>query len=95
MAVRHEPGSEGKERKHRVGPKALLEDPGAAELLRACRRLQEIWGLDGLIYRSARHRGGTCVARFLPRGLVLATRPLGSVRFHWNGKKLARTGIPD
>jgi RES domain-containing protein len=49
-------------------------------------------GMDGLIYRSARHRGGTCVARFLAPGLVLATHPVGSVGFHWTGKKLVKVG---
>jgi RES domain-containing protein len=51
-------------------------------------------GMDGLIYASARHRGGTCVARFLAAGLVLATCPVGSVRFHWTGKKLVEVPAP-
>lgn len=51
-------------------------------------------GMDGLLYRSARHRGGTCVARFLVPGLRLATRPVGGVRFHWTGKKLVKVEHP-
>lgn len=51
-------------------------------------------GMDGLIYGSARRRGGTCVARFLAGGLVLATRPVGRVRFHWTGKKLLQAPAP-
>jgi len=30
----------------------------------------------------------TVVIRFLASGVVLATHPVGSVRFHWTGKKL-------
>ena len=45
-------------------------------------------GLDGLIYASARHPGGTCLARFLPAGLRIPVRPIGSRWFHWNGRKL-------
>jgi len=47
-------------------------------------------GMDGLLYRSARHRGGTCVARFLASGIILATRPVGTVCFHWTGRKLVK-----
>jgi hypothetical protein len=50
--------------------------------------------MDGLIYASARHRGGTCVVRFLASGVVLATRPVGNVRFLWTGKKLVKVPVP-
>ena len=45
-------------------------------------------GLDGLIYMSPRHPGGTCVARFLPAGLRLPVRVVGTRSFHWTGKRL-------
>ena len=45
-------------------------------------------GMDGLIYASARHLGGTCIARFLPAGLRLPVRPVGRRTFQWNGRKL-------
>lgn len=51
-------------------------------------------GMDGLLYASSRHRGGTCVARFLASGITLATHPVGAVTFHWTGKKLVKIQHP-
>lgn len=45
-------------------------------------------GLDGLIYDSSRRRGGTCIARFLPAGLVLPVRGIGVRVFTWTGRRL-------
>lgn len=45
-------------------------------------------GLDGLLYASPRHKGGTCVARFLPSGLRVPFETIGTRTFAWNGKKL-------
>lgn len=45
-------------------------------------------GMDGLLYTSARHIGGTCIARFLPGGLRLPLQPIGTRIFRWNGKRL-------
>lgn len=45
-------------------------------------------GMDGLLYASARHVGGTCIARFLPHGLRLPVQAVGTRTFRWNGKKL-------
>ncbi len=45
-------------------------------------------GMDGLLYASARHRGGTCIARFLPNGLRLPVEDVGYRIFSWTGKKL-------
>lgn len=45
-------------------------------------------GMDGLLYASARHVGGTCIARFLPNGLRLPVQVVGIRTFRWNGKKL-------
>lgn len=76
-------------RGRRDAPKGLVSPSGAAcaparrYAARACRD-----GLDGLICGSPRHRGGTCVARFLTPGLAIPTRPVGQVRFHWTGKRL-------
>ncbi|MBP1628338.1 MAG: hypothetical protein H6Q00_2813 [Holophagaceae bacterium] len=47
-------------------------------------------GMDGLIYASSRHKGGTCIARFLVGGLRLPVQELGTRSFRWNGKRLAR-----
>lgn len=46
--------------------------------------------LDGLIYPSPRHPGGTCVARFLLSGLRIHTTVAGEKSFRWNGKKLTK-----
>lgn len=45
-------------------------------------------GMDGLLYDSARHSEGTCIARFLSGGLRLPTQAIGSRTFRWNGRKL-------
>ena len=45
--------------------------------------------MDGLLYDSARHLGGTCIARFLPGGLRLPTQAIGTRTLRWNGKRLA------
>lgn len=44
--------------------------------------------MDGLLYTSARHVGGTCIARFLPNGIRLPVQDIGIRTFRWNGKKL-------
>lgn len=49
-------------------------------------------GMDGMLYASARHPGGICIARFLPDGLVLPVQPVGARSFRWNGRKLALLG---
>lgn len=49
-------------------------------------------GLDGLIYASTRHIGGTCVARFLASGVVIPTAAVGMKVFHWTGRKLVLRG---
>jgi uncharacterized protein (DUF2384 family) len=46
MTVLHESRSAKEERKPQGGPKVLLEDLGATQLLGACRLLQEQWGLE-------------------------------------------------
>lgn len=45
-------------------------------------------GLDGLLFASSRHRGGTCVARFLPAGLRLPMEAVGAWNLTWTGKRL-------
>ena len=45
-------------------------------------------GMDGLLYASARHIGGTCIARFLPARLILPVQSVGTRTFRWSGKKL-------
>lgn len=47
--------------------------------------------LDGLLYPSPRHPGGTCIAKFLGSGLRIHTSVIGERTFHWNGKKLLRS----
>ena len=42
-------------------------------------------GSNGLLYRSARHTGGTCVACFRP-GLVLNVRADSHFEYRWQGK---------
>jgi len=82
-------------RRRRDAPRGLqAATPAAypAARLYARKAFQE--GLDGLLYTSARHRGGTCVARFLAVGVTLATRAVGAVRFRWTGTKLVRMGEP-
>jgi len=78
-------------RRRRDAPKGPQTPSGAGYVLGrryAVKAYED--GMDGLLYASARHRGGTCVARFLASGLTLATRPVGKVRFHWTGKKLVQ-----
>lgn len=78
-------------RSRRDAPRGL-QSPSPAAYTAARAYARKAWqdGLDGLTYASARHRGGTCVARFLASGIALATRPVGSIRFRWTGKKLVR-----
>lgn len=45
-------------------------------------------GLDGLLYASSRHRGGTCVARFVPAGQRLPVEPVGTWELVWTGRRL-------
>jgi hypothetical protein len=45
-------------------------------------------GLDGLLYRSSRHPGGTCLARFVPPGQRIPTEPAGTWLLPWTGKRL-------
>lgn len=45
-------------------------------------------GLDGLLYASARHRGGTCVARFVAAGQRLPMEAVGAWELIWTGKRL-------
>lgn len=45
-------------------------------------------GMDGLLFPSARNRGGTCLARFLPNGLRLPVQDMGFRVFSWTGRKL-------
>lgn len=80
-------------RTRRDAPKGL-QSPAASAYAMARRYAVKAFqdGMDGLLYSSARHRGGTCVARFLASGIILATRPVGSVRFRWTGKKRVKAG---
>jgi len=71
-----------------VAPTATAYSPARQYAAKACQE-----GLDGLIYASPRRRGGTCIARFLTPGLRIPTRPVGSVRFHWTGKRLLTADI--
>jgi len=67
-----------------------LQSPGPATYP-ACRQYAFAThreGLDGLIYPSARHRGGTCIARFVPPGQRLPVEPAGSWELQWTGKRL-------
>ena len=41
-------------------------------------------GSNGIVYRSVRREGGTCVACFRPR-LVAAVRVAGHFEYRWNG----------
>ncbi len=43
-------------------------------------------GSNGLLYRSVRHPGGTCVACFRP-ALVLNVRPGNHFEYRWEGKR--------
>lgn len=47
-------------------------------------------GSNGVVYRSVRRAGGTCVACFRPK-LVLDVRPDGHFEYRWEGR--ARPGI--
>ena len=50
--------------------------------------------LDGLLYPSPRHPGGTCIARFLPSGMRIHTTVAGEKSFRWNGNKMMKNLCP-
>jgi len=41
-------------------------------------------GLNGIVYPSVRHSGGTCIAALLPHA-VQSVAPGGLYRFEWSG----------
>jgi RES domain-containing protein len=78
-------------RGRRASIQGLLAPTGTAHAMaRRYARRACLDGWDGLIHASARHRGGTCLARFVLTGLRIPTRAIGWVQFHGTGKRLIR-----